>query len=368
MQWNRAIEANSTAQWVFVIGDRKLATQENIQLELRAAFPNAQQMGCTTSGEIANDLVYDETLIVSVIEFSKTTVQAGHLIKSNHPDASDFEFGKSLAKCLDTNGLRYACVLCSGHNMNGTEFVQGLQNVLPQDVLITGGMAGDDDRFQETVVWHNASADPDLAVICGLYGDDLTIGHGTLGGWDPFGPNRLITRSEDNVLYELDGENALALYKTYLGDYAADLPASALLFPLEVSRADESDSVVRTILAVDEDAQSMTFAGDMPEGHQARLMRANFDRLVDGAIGAADQAVQSFNDVTPTFALLVSCVGRRLVLKQRVEEELEQVMDVLGTQCTATGFYSYGEISPLSGDMNCRLHNQTMTVTTFSER
>jgi hypothetical protein len=252
--------------------------------------------------------------------------------------------------------------------MNGTEFVQGLQNVLPQDVLITGGMAGDDDRFQETVVWHNASADPDLAVICGLYGDDLTIGHGTLGGWDPFGPNRLITRSEDNVLYELDGENALALYKTYLGDYAADLPASALLFPLEVSRADESDSVVRTILAVDEDAQSMTFAGDMPEGHQARLMRANFDRLVDGAIGAADQAVQSFNDVTPTFALLVSCVGRRLVLKQRVEEELEQVMDVLGTQCTATGFYSYGEISPLSGDMNCRLHNQTMTVTTFSER
>jgi len=192
------------------------------------------------------------------------------------------------------------------------------------------------------------------------------VGYGSRGGWDPFGPERVVTRSRGNVLYEVDGRSALALYKTYLGTHARDLPASGLLFPLSL-RTRGGSGVVRTILAVDEAAQSMTFAGDVPEGAYVRLMKANFDRLIDGAVSAARTSYEAIGSVVPDLAILISCVGRKLVLKQRVEEEVEGVRDIMGA-APLTGFYSYGEISPFTPSARCELHNQTMTITTLSER
>jgi hypothetical protein len=195
----------------------------------------------------------------------------------------------------------------------------------------------------------------------------LKVGYGSLGGWDPFGPERLITRSKGNVLYELDGQSALALYKTYLGEHAQGLPSTGLLFPLSIRTREGQSGVVRTILGVNETDQSMTFAGDMPEGAYARLMKANFDRLIDGAHGAAQASYEVVGSMTPDLALLISCVGRKLVLKQRIEEEVESVREVLGETAALAGFYSYGEISPFTPSAKCELHNQTMTITTFSE-
>ena len=233
---------------------------------------------------------------------------------------------------------------------------------------MTGGLAGDGERFEETLVFVGGEPRVGLIAAIGLYGDRLRVGFGSLGGWDPFGPDRLITRSEGNVLFELDGKSALGLYKTYLGEYARDLPASALLFPLALRREGESQSpVVRTILSIDDEAESMTFAGDMPQGEYARLMKANFERLIDGATLAAKTSVETLGAETPELALLISCVGRRMVLKQRTEEEVETVREVLGTRAVLAGFYSYGEISPFAPSARCELHNQTMTITTLSE-
>jgi hypothetical protein len=205
-------------------------------------------------------------------------------------------------------------------------------------------------------------------IAVGFYGERLRIGYASLGGWDPFGPERRITRSAGNVLYELDGRSALALYKLYLGDHAAKLPASGLLFPLSVRETAGAPGVVRTILAVDEETSTLTFAGDMPQGALAQLMKANFDRLIDGAVGAARTSYEAVGGSSPDLALLISCVGRKMVLKQRVEEEVEGVRDVLGERTVLAGFYSYGEISPFTPDARCELHNQTMTITTFAER
>jgi len=193
------------------------------------------------------------------------------------------------------------------------------------------------------------------------------VGFGSLGGWDAFGPERLITRSKENVLYELDGRSALDLYKNYLGDHARNLPSSALLFPLSVRAREKDAPVVRTVLAIDETDQSMTFAGDVPVGAYARFMKANFDRLIDGALGAARSSHQALGEGTAELAVLISCVGRKLVLKQRIEEEVEAVREVLGPDTVLTGFYSYGELSPFTPDARCELHNQTMTITTLSE-
>jgi len=195
----------------------------------------------------------------------------------------------------------------------------------------------------------------------------LQIGCGSMGGWDPFGPERLVTRSKANVLYELDGRSALDLYKTYLGEQAAGLPGTAMFFPLGMRRDDRDARVVRTILSVDEAAHSLTFAGDIPEGTHARLMTANFDHLVDGAMAAASTSLMASGGSAPDLALLISCVGRKVVMKQRIEEEVEGVGEVLGGTPALTGFYSYGEISPFTPGAPCELHNQTMTVTTLRE-
>jgi hypothetical protein len=263
--------------------------------------------------------------------------------------------------------LEHVLVLSDGLQVNGSDLVRGLTTHLPRGTTITGGLAGDGERFGQTLVWWNGGPKYDAIAVLGLYGSRLRIGFGSLGGWDSFGPERLITRSRGNVLYELDGQSALGLYKKYLGEHAGGLPATGLLFPLSLRTRTDERAVVRTILSIDETEQSMTFAGDVPEGAYARLMKANFDRLIDGAVGAARTSHQAIGSSTPELALLISCVGRKLLLKQRVEEEVEGVRDILGKNTVLTGFYSYGEISPFSPGARCELHNQTMTITTLSE-
>ena len=261
-------------------------------------------------------------------------------------------------------------VLSDGLKVNGTELVRGLTSKLPEGVGLTGGLSGDGTRFGHTLVYSGGSVSEGRIMALGFYGDQLRIGYGSKGGWDSFGPERKVTKSCGNILYELDGRSALALYKEYLGEHAAGLPASGLLFPISLRGDDGQPGVVRTILAVNDQDQSMTFAGDVPEGTYVRLMRANVERLVDGASGAAKNATHRASDPllkTPDLAILVSCVGRKLVLAQRIEEEVEAVRDVVGADATLTGFYSYGEIGPFSATAKCELHNQTMTVTTLTE-
>jgi hypothetical protein len=187
------------------------------------------------------------------------------------------------------------------------------------------------------------------------------VSHGSRGGWDIFGPERVITRASGNVLYELDHRPALALYKQYLGDRAAGLPATALLFPLSVRASPREEPRVRTILGVNEEENSLIFAGDVPQGSLAQLMRANFDRLIDGAGSAARLASVGTAANGQELAIAVSCVGRRLVLGERAEEEVEAAAHVLSA-AKLVGFYSYGEISPFASG-RCELHNQTMTLT-----
>jgi len=212
----------------------------------------------------------------------------------------------------------------------------------------------------------NEGVKSDHVAIVGFYGDHLRVGYGSLGGWDPFGPERVVTRSKDNILYELDGQSALDLYKKYLGEHAQKLPASGLLFPLTIRGSNHDEWVVRTILGVNEADHSMTFAGDIPQNTHARLMKANFERLIDGASGAA-RNTREVHKTDPQLAVLISCVGRKMILKQRIEEEVEAVQEIFGKDTLMTGFYSYGEISPFVPNAKCELHNQTMTITTFTE-
>ena len=351
-------------QLVLLFGSTDILGNDAALAGARQAYPGASFVGCSTAGEICGTSVSDDSLVVTAVEFTHTKIQVADI--SIDEGEGSYQAGERLAQLLDRNDLVHVFVLSEGLHINGSELVQGMTKHLPESVAITGGLSGDGARFKETLVLRDGRSARDTVVAVGFYGARLKVGYGSLGGWDTFGPERLVTRSKGNVLYELDGKSALELYKQYLGEHAKGLPASGLLFPLSVRNSPADPGVVRTILAVNEDEQCMTFAGDVAEGAYARLMKANFDRLIDGAVGAARTSHDGSGN-SPDLAILISCVGRKMVLQQRIEEEVEGVRDVLGERTVMTGFYSYGEISPFKKNEKCELHNQTMTITTFSE-
>lgn len=351
------------AQIVFAFGAPEALSDAQRYAEIRERYPGARIASCTTGGEIHDKVVLDNAISVSALSFDKTETAAVCISVggANNSRPAGVELGRKLKR----PGLKLAFVLSDGTSVNGSELIRGLREVLGDEVAITGGLAGDGPRFEETRVGLDEVPEPGRVVGIGFYGSDLHVSHGCQGGWDVFGPERRITRADGNVLFELDGKPALELYKKYLGDEAKGLPGSALLFPLRVYAPGQKDAaLVRTIVGIDEARQAMIFAGDTPEGHCCQLMRGNIDRLVDGAVDAAQHALNGGGE---NLAILVSCIGRKLLLGQRTAEEVEAVKQVLGPKSHVTGFYSYGEISPHASSGFCDLHNQTMTITVIAE-
>ncbi len=353
-------------QLVLVFGDNTILTQESRLQEVRQFFPQGRIVGCSTAGEIIGNRVFDNSLTATGVFFEDSRLQFVET-KLDNMEGS-FSAGEKLGEALNPEGLTHVFVLSEGLNINGSALTKGLHSKLPANIAVTGGLAGDQDRFRETLVFMDGVSRENIVAAIGFYGDSLQIGYGSRGGWDPFGPDRQVTHSEANVLYELDGKSSLELYKKYLDKQAKGLPATGHLFPLSLTSNGGEKQIVRTLLSVNEDDGSMTFAGDVPEGNYVRLMKANFERLVEVAAESAKQSL-SVESPTPDLAVLVSCVGRKLMLKQRVDEEVESVQNILGSGTALTGFYSYGEICPVGPDgRQAELHNQTMTITTFSER
>ncbi len=356
---------NTGCSLVLVFGSGEEIIKPDVYAMLKSEYPNAEIVIGSTAGEIIDESVYDDTIVVTAVAFERTQLRSASLNMNDY--ASSYDAGAALMKLLDAEDLASVFVLSDGAVVNGSELVAGLNENNTNKVSIAGGLAGDAARFQQTFTGLNAVPSAGNVVAIGFYGSHLAVGHGSMGGWDEFGPERTITKADKNVLLELDGNSALELYKQYLGDYVNDLPASALLFPLSLKDSGSKNVVVRTILAINEELSSMTFAGNMPEGGKVRLMKANFDKLIDASnLAAAGTAVANVAS-KPDLAILISCVGRKLILQQRISEEVEAARDFFGAEVPITGFYSYGEISPLKENMSCELHNQTMTILTLSE-
>jgi hypothetical protein len=355
----------SDSQLVLLFGDRMLLDAAAIE-PIRRRFPDARVVTCSTGGEIFGDHVVDNSLVATVLRFDDTDIVA--VEKELDGPAQSFASGYALARQLPVDRLRHVLLFSEGINVNGSALADGLAKGLPPDVTVTGGLAADGERFQKTLIGLDQPPASGRVVAVGLYGDRLRVGMGSLGGWESVGDPILVTRSEGNVLFELDGKPALPLYKQLIGAHAYGLPASGLLYPLNVLSTRPGESgVVRTLLSVDEKANSLTFAGDLPEGRSVQLMKANLDRLIDAAGGAASRSLDSLQASKPDFVLLVSCIGRKLLLQRRTEEEIQSARKVFGPQATFAGFYSYGELSPMTPSARCELHNQTMTITTLSE-
>lgn len=347
----------------------EMALNQQALVLLRSAFPQSYLLGASTGGEILGARLDDQTVAVAVLKFATTKLA---LAKEEAAEfGSSRKTAERLGHSLSHPDLKGVFVLASGLAVNGTEAVRGLNLALKSQVSISGGVAAGGDRAKPAFTLSTAPGEPldfnsHQIVGIGFRGKAIRLRSAWGGGWTPFGLERQVTRSRGNILYELDRKPALALYKTYLGDRAQDLPVSALLFPLAVRdhQAYGSEALVRSVLAVDETEQSLIFGGDIPEGAFVQLMHSSVDRLIEAAAEAGEHLGGA--GAAPGLCISVSCMGRRVVLGERTEEELEAVVDALPEGTQQVGFYSLGELSPgTTGE--CHLHNQTMTLTLIQE-
>ncbi len=352
------------AQLVLVFGSVSVLASEDALATLRQLHTDAVVVSATAAGAIAEDLVVDRSASALALHFDASTVHATSTAVLPD-DAADVVVAR-LMHDLPREALAHVLIFADGASINGTYLATSLAAALPPHVSISGGMAGGDARMRSAMVGIGTCVHAHQVVLVGLYGSRLRVGYGSVGGWEPFGPWRRVTASRGHVVHTLDGEPALALYKRYLGAAAEQLPASALHFPLAICRSAEYPPVVRSVMAVDDETGALSFGGDIAEGTIVRLMRATQDRLIDGAEQAAKEA-QSRLGAQASAAILVSCVGRRRVLRQRVEDEIDGVRAILGPTPAIAGFYSHGEITSTATPERCELHNQTMTVTVLAE-
>jgi len=358
-------EINPNLVLVFAAPD--FFKQPDFAAQLAAAFPDARRIAASTAGEISNQGVSENSAVITAIRFEHTPFKLAATDIAGMNDS--LGAGQRLALQLQAPDLKAVILLSQGVAVNGSALIAGVVGVIGKQIPLTGGLAGDNGAFSQTWTLLDNTVSDKMMLAIGLYGDDLAFAHGSFGGWHSFGPARRATKAIGNVLYELDGEPALDIYRRYLGEYASGLPATGLLFPFAILADDRQETgLLRTLLGMDETVGSLTLAGDIPVGGYLKLMHASTEALIDGAEAAAEAAHKMTNASGPGLALLVSCIGRKLVMGDRVDEEVEAVAAVFGQNCALTGFYSYGEISPFIESTECKLHNQTMTITYLSEK
>ena len=348
------------ADLVLVFADAEYFHTPACYQDLKDKFPDACIAGCSSSGSVLGNTISDGDVVVTAVRFDHAKVK---LAVADVTAGEDIRMlAAELMEKLMAADLRHVLVFSDGLMVNGSELAAGLNSY---GIAVTGGLAGDGTRFGKTWVMADAPACSGRIAAIGLYGN-ITVKSGCFAGWKEFGAERIVTKSTGNVVSEIDNQPALTLYKKYLGELAKDLPGSGLRFPLSIRANKDEQSIIRTLLAVDEDAQSLTFAGDVPQGSLCKLMRTNLDSLIENA-GLAAMEARPQQNAGGGLCLVVSCVGRRLVLGQLTEEELDIVQEKLGMQTVLAGFYSYGELAPFSDILKCSLHNQTMTLTTIYE-
>jgi len=356
----------SEYQLLLVFSEKSLLLKPEVIPALQVVFPSAKIVSVSTAGEIYNNQSHENSAVCMALHFEHTQIETANDNIASFQQNSTL-LGKSLASRLPAENLSYVLVLSDGHIVNGSDLIAGITEVLGPTIPVSGGMAGDGNKFSQTLSGFNENIGPGNVILIGFYGSRIYIGISVQRGFSFFGPERIVTRSEKNVLYEIDGENALELYKRYLGPFVNELPSSALLFPIAILSEAEIEPLVRTILSIDETKGTMTFAGNIPEGSRIRLMRSNLNQLIEKAKTGGEEAVHHFSR-PPALALVMNCVGRKTILQSRKNEEIEELSKAFDKQTKVAGFYTYGEFSSWENPaLVCDLHNQTVVVTVMDE-
>jgi len=352
--------------FAFVFGDLAMLKNKELTGRLQSLLEGIPCAGCSTAGEITKKGRFENTVVIQGLSWEHSDSHAVVKVSPNRKPVSDLTDAFALAQQLPKVGLKAVLVFAPSANADAPSIVHGIKRAVGENVVVSGGLAGDGAQFESSAVYANGVLHSDGLVIVGIYGEAMSMVHGSAGGWRAFGGERTITSARNNWVDTIDNRPALEVYKEALGENAQYLPDNGLKFPFGImTDSCEKDGLIRAVLSIDEAAGAIELAGDIQDEKRIKFMRATSAELVHGAQQAAEKIQTAVTSSSLIFC--ISCVGRKLIMGEAVDDEIVAVQETLQSSDNLVGFYSHGEIGPFFSKKDCQVHNQTMTVTVLSE-
>ncbi|MFH1114932.1 MAG: FIST N-terminal domain-containing protein [Pseudomonadota bacterium] len=348
-----------TACWLFAVPSGGIG---DLLLGVHEAVGTDAVVGCTTDGEISTGgFGTDSAVLAGVV----TDQIQFHVVSAQGLGKDPLEAGRRIAVKLPPE-VSYVQIFSDGLTGNGCAILRGIASVLGEDVPIAGGTAGDAGRFRQTWQFHGPRVLTDSVTAIGFTGD-FTVGTGVSSGWSPVGTVKIVTRARANVVYELNGEPALDVFKRFLGRHADKLPAVGVEYPLGIvskpgAPGEEEYHLIRATMSVSREEGSISFAGEIPEGAAVRLTCGDNDSILKATEEAVRRALAGLGAARPRMVFFYSCMARRIVLGRRTKEETEVLYRTLNKRLPLIGFYTYGEYCRLRAGGPSLFHNETATV------
>ena len=325
-------------------------------------FPQSKIIGCSSGGEICKDFyTLNDSLVISVIQFEKSSLTTVTVDINNYDDS--FSKGKEIFSALQDENLKGIITFAPGLTINGTKFVAGLSSTKGA-CTICGGLAGNSD-ITETFIYSNKGKELDKAVAVGVYGEDVEVFSSAYSGVAPISLEREITLAKDNIVFEIDNMTAYEFYCKYLPDSLEisqdNFNSLSFQFPLSIAdNLNIDEDTVRTPIGLNITNGSIIFSGEFTTGDKVRLLRATTDRFIEGANKACRNLYSEIGN-RENLVIAVSCVGRRSVLRDYIDDEIVTMKNIVSHHGTLCGFYSFGEISDRTNNYSV-FHNQTMNL------
>ncbi len=312
-------------------------------------LPNAVIIGATTDGEIMNGQVSTHKTILSFTEFKHTRLT----IASTLHQKDGYYSGRYLAQTLIENDTKLLIAFADGLHSNGEAFLEGVDAV-DKEVIIAGGLAGDNATFSQTYVFTKDFISDNGAVCVALHSTQLDVKNDYSFSWRRIGMPLTLTHVEANRVYTIDNRTAVETYMHYLGEHVAKgLPAIGIEFPL-IMKEDGID-VARAVLTKHDDG-SLSFAGNLKEGDKVQLGYGDPVNILE----RSKDARQHMRSHAPEAIFVYSCMARRHFMPEDIDKETLPLQELAPT----VGFYTYGEFFTAKKKA---LLNQTMTMVSLRE-
>jgi hypothetical protein len=358
---------SSKCDLVLVFSSVKFDLHELIK-GVRSITGQAKIVGCTTSGEITNYGRQTESTVVLCMKTDTeiyTSFNEG--IKTNGQKTGE-ELSEKLIKGFSESVKGTMMILPDGLAGNLSPLVRGIYDTSGANVRLVGGSAGDDFQFKSTYQIFNDKVTSDG--VCGiLFPPEIKIGIGIKHGWSPIGELMVVTKSEGNILYELNNRPALDVYFEALNKPADNVTQ---MYLTEVSETSPIGIVevggkhlIRHLYAPTPERGIACF-GDIPQESIVSIMSGDKTTLIKSAEEASLEAISAIGGRNVKAVIVFDCVSRVFILKEKVNEEIEAIKKVLGRDIPIFGFYTYGEIGAFEGGQPT-FHNKTIIVCTIAE-
>jgi len=333
---------------------------------IHEAYPDLALIGCTTDGEISSQGGFLEdsvTLVLFAAEPGQIAAGLGRDV------AADPVRATSEAVAAARAGLGGDASFCittpESLTTSGVTILEGLKAALGKAFPIFGGLAGDQWRIQQTYQFFGTEVLSDAVPLL-LFGADVLFAHAVDSGWKPVGHQRIVSRVEGNVVFELDDEPVLDFYERYLGAQRYEMVSAE--YPLAVFAEDGSGYYLRSAFQMDAESRSIAFFGDVPAGSTVQLTETTSDAIIEAARTATKRALDAYPGSEPRGILVFSCAARKAILGVNTERELTAVEAGLTEPLPVAGFYTYGEIAPLRAGGETHFHNATFSILVVGDR